>query len=132
VATACTAGSRLASGSPSFHSGGSIDDQTRAAAVQVISQFANVDYDTAALESDLTSLQATDLEHELVAAATMLSSHGQETMLKACLTLAMADGHINDAELKTFEHAGRSLGMSPTHVRGVLTEVTQTAPGSSD
>lgn len=115
-----------------LHSGGSVDGNAREAAVEVVRQFANVAYDAAALDSDLTSLQVADLEHELVAAAGMLSSHGQETMLKACLTLAVADGHINDDELKTIEHAGRSLGMSAAHVRGVLAEVTQTTPGRTN
>lgn len=41
--------------------------------------------------------------------------------------LAGADGDIDETELQMIVRAGRSIGMSPAHIRGVLHEVTSAA-----
>ena len=104
---------------------GDVDARERQVAVDVVARFGGAGYDLAVLDRDLVQLQVGDLEHELAGVAGMLSPHGHEAILKACLTLAAVDGHVDEAELKTILHAGRSLGMSPAHVRGVLAEVTE-------
>jgi tellurite resistance protein len=104
-----------------------VDPREREAAVDVVTRFGLEGYDMAALDRDLVQLEVSDLEHELVGVAEILSPQGREGVLAACLVLAATDGHVDERELKTLIHAGRSLGMSAAHVRGVLAEVTQEA-----
>jgi uncharacterized membrane protein YebE (DUF533 family) len=110
-----------------LHADEHVGPEERQVAVDVVIRFGLTGYDLAALDRDLEQLQVSDLEHELTGVAGMLSPHGQEAIVKACLMLAAADGHVEEDELKTIMHAGRSLGMSPAHVRGVLAEVTEEA-----
>jgi uncharacterized membrane protein YebE (DUF533 family) len=109
-----------------LHADAEISPQERQTAVDVVTRFGHTDYDVADLERDLQDLNVADLEHELTAVAGMLSPQGQEAVLRASLMLAAADGHVHDRELDAIMHAGRHLGMSPAHVRGVLAEVTET------
>lgn len=59
------------------------------------------------------------------------TAHVEDQLTRALrhVVVAMmhADGHIDDRELKAIQQAGRGLGMSPAHVRGVLAEITETA-----
>lgn len=110
-----------------IHADGVVDPREREVGVGVVSQFSQTGYDLAALDRDLFELKVANVEQELVQAAAMLNPAGQEAVLRACLTLAAADGHVDESELKVITHAGRSLGMSPAHVRGVLAEVHNAA-----
>jgi len=104
---------------------GRIDPAEKEAAVEVVTRFGLDGYDLATLETDLEQLSVSDLDDELVGVGEMLSTQGQEAVVAACLLLASADGHVDERELEMVVRAGRSLGMSPAHVRGVLAEMTQ-------
>lgn len=111
-----------------LHADGHVVEQERAAAVAVVNRYGLADYDGTALDRDLAELNVGDLEAELAGVAGMLSPQGMEEVLRAAVSLAAADGHIDDSERAAIAHAGRSLGMSPAHVRGVLAEVIAEGP----
>lgn len=102
-----------------------IDDAERAAGVEVINRFGMHAYSAEDLDEDLRTLEVGDLDDELADVAGTLSPHGQEAVIRACIVLAMADGTVHERELHMLERAGRGLGMSPAHLRGVLAEVTE-------
>lgn len=110
-----------------LHADTAIDLKEKTHAVEVVKRFGHDDYDMERLDRDLLELKVGDLDKELVAVSQMLSPQGQEAVIEACLALAAADGHIDDSELRMIEGAGRSLGMSPAHVRGVLAGIAEEA-----
>lgn len=105
---------------------GVVLDAEREAAIEVMNRFAVQDYGVSELDRDLAELAVNDLEQELGAVAGMLSPLGQENVIQCCAMLAAADGDLDSAELDVLMHAGRSLGMTNAHVRGVLAELSPT------
>lgn len=106
---------------------GVIDDE-RSAAVAIVGRAAPHPYGVEDLERDLATLDVSRLEAELAAAASTLSTVGQEEVVRSCLGLAAADGNAGEAELAVLHRIGRALGMSYAHVSGVLAETASTAP----
>lgn len=111
-----------------LHADERVGPEERLAAVDVVSGFGLAGYGEAALIDDLEHLQVDDLEHELASVAGMLSPQGQESVVRACLRLAAADGRIDDREVETVIRAGRSMGMPPAHIRGILQEMSEPRP----
>lgn len=110
-----------------LHADEQVSPEERLAAVRVIAEFGFETYDEQSLIHDLETLRVSDLEHELSGVAAMLSPQGQEAVIRACMMLAVADGHLDDRELATIMRAGRGLGMSPAHLRGTLQEIAEDA-----
>jgi uncharacterized tellurite resistance protein B-like protein len=67
--------------------------------------------DTRAVEEIASSLTAT------------LNSNGVELVVRACLMVAAADGHVDKTETEMLSRVARGLGMSSAHFRGVVDEV---------
>jgi hypothetical protein len=59
----------------------------------------------------------------VAAAGATLSTSGQERVVRACAELATSDGVLSDIDLDIIATAGRSMGMTPAHIKGVLDEV---------
>jgi len=104
-----------------------IEPEEKTRAIEIAKRLGHDDYDLELLNRDLVELKVGDLDEELVAVAQMLTTQGQEAVIEACLALAAADGHIDDSELDVIIDAGRSLGMSPAHIRGVVAGITEEA-----
>jgi uncharacterized tellurite resistance protein B-like protein len=108
-----------------IHADDHVADEERRAGVEVVNQFGLHAYSAADLDEDLRTLQVGDLDEELAGVAGTLSPQGQEAVMHACVTLAGADGRVDPSELQMLQRAGRGLGMSPAHVRGVLAEIEE-------
>lgn len=93
-----------------------------AAAVALLHRAGMTDYSTETLQHDRQTLRAERLEHELAGVSELLTADGREGVLRAALSLAGADGIVNDSEREVLRLAGIRLGMSEAHVRGVLSE----------
>jgi uncharacterized tellurite resistance protein B-like protein len=49
-----------------------------------------------------------------------LNEHGKEIIIKAALSVAVADGRIDDSELKMISKMAKSMEMSSAHYKGIL------------
>ncbi len=103
---------------------GVADPQEKAVALEVIRQFASLDYNESHFETDLSQLPNVDLTNELAQAAGQLNEHGREALLTSLLRVAMADGSLDPAEASSIEGYGAALGMTAAHVRGLMHEAT--------
>lgn len=52
-----------------------------------------------------------------------LNDHGKELVMRAVLTVAASDGHIDDAEKGAVGEIAHSLEMTPSHVKGILADL---------
>lgn len=105
-----------------------VDDAERTAALQVMGEFGLHQYTAADLDQDLVTLHVGSVDHELSELGSVLSPHGQESLVRACLILAAADGHVDDRELDLVTRAARGIGMSPAHLRGIVAELEAQEP----
>lgn len=102
-----------------------VEDAERTAALEVMQRFARRQYGPQDLDEDLATLEVAGLDDELAHLGGMLAPQGQEAVVRACLTLAAADGHVDEREFAVVQQAARGIGMSPAHLRGIVAEVTQ-------
>ncbi len=79
-----------------------------------------LDYSRADLERDLADLEPGDLVSWMTQIGPMLSEAGRATLLRGCIRVALADGHVHDMETERLNAAGQALGMEPAYVRGVI------------
>jgi len=56
-----------------------------------------------------------------------LNEHGKESIIKCALSVAAADGHIDQSELALIAQMGESMEMSASHLKGILSEVSEPA-----
>ncbi|MBK7010522.1 MAG: TerB family tellurite resistance protein [Saprospiraceae bacterium] len=54
-----------------------------------------------------------------------LNEHGKEIIIKCGLLVATADGKIDPSEMKLIQEMAEVLEMSPSHVKGILHEMTE-------
>src|SRR5690606_31540467 len=99
-----------------------VTNAERDIAMEVMARFGHQDYALIDLERDIAELDVTSLDGVVARAGASLSTNGQERVVRACVELATADGEVSDADLGTIATAGRSMGMSPAHIKGVLDE----------
>lgn len=103
---------------------GRVDDDEKRVAVEVMQRFSDTPYAMQHLEHDLESLPQSGLVEHMTRCAGTLSSHGKESLLSACVAVAIADGHFDDEERLVIEQAGHALGMTRSHINGVLADVS--------
>lgn len=101
-----------------------VDDAERRAALEVMQRFGHRQYEPEDLDHDLATLEVGALDAEVAELGAMLSPQGHEALVRACLHLAAADGHVDEREVAVVQQAARGIGMSPAHLRGILAEVT--------
>jgi len=101
---------------------GAITDDEKDKGFEVMQRYADTPYTMENLEDDLKDLKHGDLATQMAEVAGMLTDHGKESLLAACVEIAASDGSIDDSELAEIKNAGAALGMSPAHVKGVILE----------
>lgn len=101
-----------------------VTNAERRIALEVMGRFHHGDYAMIDLERDIATLEVDAIDEVVARAGATLSASGQERVVWACAELATADGEISDTDLDIIATAGRSMGMTPAHIKGVLDEVT--------
>ena len=64
------------------------------------------------------------VRNDLVKLALHMNDNGKELIFKSAFCVAAADGKIQKKEKELLEEIVRSLDMSPSHVKGVIAELT--------
>lgn len=101
---------------------GHIADSERRTAVAIIGAFTTGAYSLDNLDDDLGNLDSGD--SEVTRLSGLLNDRGKESVVRACVELAGADGALDRSELDRIAQLGRDFGMSPAHVRGILADGT--------
>ena len=102
---------------------GSVEPSERERAIELIRSSLGGEYDSGNFDADLEAFAGQDFEAFLGSLSGLLNDHGKESLVAACVELAAADGHIDDRELEIARRAGAALLMTPSHVRGILSDV---------
>lgn len=102
-----------------------VTNAERRVALEVMARFGHADYAMIDLERDVAELEVDDIDEVVATAGASLSTSGQERVVRACVELAAADGEIGDTDLAIIATAGRSMGMTPAHTKGVLDDATR-------
>ena len=99
---------------------GHIDPAERRVAVDVVRQFASVEYGEADFETDLNHLNPVALVDNLEELGGILNEHGKEAVLNAAMRIAASDGSVDASEIAIVEQIGEALTMTKAHVKGVM------------
>ncbi|MFL6117362.1 MAG: zinc-ribbon domain-containing protein [Catenulispora sp.] len=110
--------------------GGGNHPGARAIAVQEIVTAGAIGYNDLNLAQDLQVVPE-DLTQMLTALAGQLPQSGREAMVLGATRVAVADGPLNSAERAVIDTVGAGLGMTQTHVAGVVASVSPTAGAQS-
>lgn len=54
-----------------------------------------------------------------------LNEHGKEIIIKCALSVAAADGNIDDSELKVITEMAQAMDMSTTHLKGIIAGLSE-------
>ena len=106
---------------------GVVGDAERSKAIELVSQAVDHAYGPAELEADLTAYAGHGVDAILGELAGTLNEQGKERMVQACVSLAQADGSVDEGELDIARQAGAALLMTPAHIRGVISETLERA-----
>jgi len=101
---------------------GNVADEEITTAVEIVGRYTARPYTEADLRRDLVELDTDGSGASEL--GSLLNDHGRESVLAACLYLAMADGVVDGSELDLIATIGRDLGMSQAHTSGVVAKVT--------
>lgn len=99
---------------------GIVHDSEKAAAVAVASRFVSRPYGPQDLESDLQTLNPSQLRDNLEELGAALNEHGKEQVLIAALQLAASDGEIHQDEIELIKQIGEHMTMSKAHIEGTI------------
>ncbi len=104
---------------------GEIDDREKDVVLQVINKFSHNDIVMSQLDEYIAKAQQQpeDVGTYLKKVAPRLNGHGKEIVIKCALSVAAADGHIDDSEIALLQQMASALDMTDSHVKGILQEM---------
>lgn len=105
---------------------GEIDEREKEVVLQVINKFSHNDINMSQLEEYIIQAQdkPEDVSTYLKRVAPRLNGHGKEIVIKCALSVAAADGHIDDSEIALLQEMATALNMTDSHIRGILQSMT--------
>ena len=109
---------------------GFVLDVEKQAAVTVM-QRQDSGYAIDQLEQDLRTLPAADAQSYVAQCASSLDQFGKETLIGQLAYLAAIDGDVHASEVAVLEAIGVALMMTPAHVQGVITNIANPQPQTS-
>lgn len=106
---------------------GVIDDNEKEEVLGVINKFGHNDINMPQLEAYVEEVQVEneDVTTYLKRVGQSLNEHGKEAIIKSALSVAAADGHIDDSELTMISRMGQSMEMSSSHLKGIFSEALE-------
>jgi len=106
---------------------GVIDEKEKEQVLTFINKFGTNDWSIPDLESYINVVKEKNegIITYLKNVGPSLNEHGKERIIKCILTSAAADGKIDDTKLNLISKMGRSMKMSPPHLKGILSEMLE-------
>lgn len=107
---------------------GVIDDQEKDQVLMIINKFGTNDISMLQLENyiDIVKKESEDVTTYLKKIGPSLNEHGKETIIKCALSVAAADGNVDDSELALISKMGNSMEMSSSHLKGIFSDMLET------
>lgn len=104
---------------------GIIDDNEKQQVFKIINKFCRTQITMSQLNEHIKVVQADrdDISIFLKKIGPQLNNDGKEALIKAAISVAAADGHIDKSEIELIEKMGSYIEMSPLHLKGVLASI---------
>lgn len=106
---------------------GEIDDNEMDTVHLIINKFGHNDMTRPELEAYVAGVQRSQepVDTYLKKVTPYLNEHGKETIIKCALAVAASDGHIDQTELDVVHSMAKAMEMSNSHVKGIISEMTE-------
>ncbi len=103
---------------------GVIDSKEKEQVLKIINKFGHNDLTMSELDVYIENvkLQDEDVATYLEKVGPQLNEHGKETVIKVALSVANADGIIDDSELRLITRMANAMEMSSSHLRGIISD----------
>ncbi|MFK8038184.1 MAG: TerB family tellurite resistance protein [Crocinitomicaceae bacterium] len=106
---------------------GVIDNEEKTLVRTIINKFGKNDLSIYELEKYIEQVQneKEDVTTYLSKVGPSLNEHGKETIIKCALSVAAADGHIDESEIALIGKMGGAMEMSSSHLKGIIAEMNE-------
>jgi len=106
---------------------GHIDEEEMLVVQKIINKFGHADMTLDELEAFVKEVEQKQepLSTYLARVAPSLNEHGKEMVIKCALSVAAADGHIDDSEKAMIAEMAQILEMSNAHVKGIFASFSE-------
>lgn len=104
---------------------GEIDQNEKDQVLKIINKFGTNDLSMSDLDTYIAKVQREneDVTTYLKRIGPSLNEHGKETVIKCALSVAAADGHVDDSELDLISKMAQAMEMASSHYKGILSEM---------
>lgn len=104
---------------------GHIDEDEMLMVQKIINKFGHNDVTLDELEQYVHEVEANpeDVSTYLKRVTPSLNEHGKEIVIKSAISVAIADGHVDPAEIDLLHGMADALEMSKAHFKGILAEM---------
>lgn len=111
---------------------GHVDPDEMLMVQSIVNKFSHHDISLQELEVYVkkTESQPQNLGPYLKSVAPSLNEHGKEVIIKCAISVAAADGVIDDSEIAMVQEIGQQLDMSQAHLKGIVREMLQPTDAS--
>lgn len=105
---------------------GEIDENEMLMVQKIINKFSHNDVTLDELDQYVRQVQQNpeDISTYLKQVTPSLNEHGKEIVIKCAMSVAAADGNIDDSELDLIKKMAQVMEMSPSHLKGIFHEMT--------
>lgn len=100
---------------------------SRDAALAAVRSTGATHYDETHLDADLRAIDLTQLDYAAGQLADDFEPAGKEHFLLTAGRVALASGRLTPSNHATLDQLGRSTGLTPAHVKGVMSQLEQEA-----
>jgi uncharacterized tellurite resistance protein B-like protein len=106
---------------------GTIDEKEKIQVFKIINKFSHNQITMNQLDDYIKVVQKENegVTTYLKKIGNLLNEQGKEIIIKCALSVASADGKIDDSELKLIFEMGRSLEMSSLHIKGIFNDFVE-------
>jgi len=105
---------------------GEIDENEMLVVQKIVNKFGHNDVTLDQLEAYVQQVQRNpqDVSTYLKGVAPSLNEHGKETIIKCALSVAAADGNIDDSEMLLVKEMAMTMEMSAFHLKSIFSKMT--------
>lgn len=108
---------------------GHIDADEKDTVLQIINKFGHSDINMSQLDQLIAEVESSNesVDKYLSKISPSLNEHGKELIIKCALSVASADGNIDSSEMALIDVMGKSMQMSASHLKGIISESKEKA-----
>ncbi|OFZ56107.1 MAG: hypothetical protein A3D92_20885 [Bacteroidetes bacterium RIFCSPHIGHO2_02_FULL_44_7] len=106
---------------------GHIDDNEKLQVQKIINKFGHNDLTLEQLDAYIEQVRTEnqDVTTYLKRVGPSLNDHGKETVIKVALSVADADGRMDDSEIEMITKMATAMDLTASHLRGIIAEFNE-------